>query len=70
MVSIGYERKKKIRAALHHAEQGKLTTTQKAQLGGLLAFVQDVEPEFLRRLIVRYGTALISDIKAIRSRHE
>jgi RNA-directed DNA polymerase len=63
-VSIGHERKRNIRAALHHAEQGKLTKSEQARLGGLLAFVQDVEPEFLSRLIERYGTALISDVKA------
>jgi RNA-directed DNA polymerase len=65
-VSIGHKRKKAIRAALHHAEQGKLSIIEQARLGGLLAFVQNVEPEFLHRLIGRYGTTLIADIKAIK----
>jgi hypothetical protein len=39
---------------------------EQARLGGLLAFIQDVEPDFLRRLIVRYETTLVADIKAIK----
>lgn len=64
LVSIGHERKRNIRAALHHAEQGKLAEAEKARLGGLIAFAQSIEPEFLKRLIKRYGADLIADVKA------
>ena len=63
-VSLGRDRKGNIRATLHHAEQGKLTTVERAHLAGLLAFVQDVEPEFFARLVRHYGSALIADVKA------
>lgn len=63
-VSIGHERKKRIRAALHHAGEGKLSIAEQAYLGGLLAFVQDVEPDFFHRLVGKYGDKLIADVKA------
>jgi RNA-directed DNA polymerase len=62
-VSIGRERKKAIRAAVHHASKGKLSEDERAQLGGLLAFVQNVEPSFLIRLTARYGEDVIKYIK-------
>ena len=65
-VSIGHERKRAIRAALHHAHQGKLNDIEQAHLGGLLAFVRDVEPEFYNRMLERYGETLIAKIKTIR----
>lgn len=63
-VSIGHERKKRIRAALHHAQQGSITDSELTRLGGLLAFVHDVEPEFFRRLVVKYGAPLLAAIQA------
>lgn len=63
-ISIGHERKKMIRAAVHHASQGDLTAAELARLGGLLAFVENVEPAFLQRLIGKYGAAIIAEIKA------
>jgi hypothetical protein len=63
-VSIGHERKKKIRAAVHHAKYGKLDRAELSYLGGLLAFVESVEPEFLQRLMQKFGPNLISGIKA------
>jgi RNA-directed DNA polymerase len=63
-VSLGHDRKRAIRAALHHAEQGRLTIPEQAHLAGLLAFVQGVEPEFFTRLVARYGAELIGAVKA------
>jgi RNA-directed DNA polymerase len=62
-VSLGHDRKKIIRAAVHHAMCGKLDKAQCAHLAGLLAFVQDVEPEFLNRLTAKYGYAVIAAIR-------
>ncbi len=61
-VSIGYERKRALRAALHHAELGRLDRAQKLRLRGLLAFVQAVEPTFFDRLVDRYGSTLITNL--------
>jgi len=62
-ISIGHDRKRKLRAAVHWASQGKLSTTELAKLSGMLAFIHAVEPAFLERLIAKYGNALIEDIK-------
>ena len=61
-VSIGHERKRAIRAALHHAEQEKLDDDGKRKLRGLLAFIQNVEPNFFNRLEDKYGSALIASL--------
>lgn len=63
-VSIGHERKRRISAAVHHALHGKLTTEQLAQLSGMLAFVNAVEPTFLAILEKKYGSAVLGQIKA------
>jgi hypothetical protein len=62
-VSLGHERKRRIRAALHHELLGKLSSQQRTELAGLLAFVNDVEPTFLARLEQIYGTQLIKNLK-------
>jgi RNA-directed DNA polymerase len=66
-VSIGHVRKRAIRAAVHHASQGRLTEAGQAHLAGLFGFAQAVEPEFLGRLIDKYGATLIADIKATKN---
>lgn len=63
-VSIGHERKRRIRAAVHYAQQGKLSAEELRQLAGFLAFAYDVEPEFVERLNNRYGTALMETIRS------
>lgn len=65
-VSIGYKRKRAIRAALNNEKYGRLTLHERVQLAGLLAFVNDVEPEFLARLKAKYGEELIQRLKAAR----
>jgi hypothetical protein len=65
-VSIGYRRKREIRAALNNEKYGRLTLVERAKLAGLLAFVNDVEPDFLARLKVKYGEELIQRLKTTR----
>lgn len=65
-VSLGRDRKRRIRAALHHAILGRLDERQQVELAGLLAFVNDVEPTFLIRLEARYGSGIIRQLKAAR----
>jgi RNA-directed DNA polymerase len=62
-VSIGQERKRKIRAALHNELYGRLEPSQRTELAGLLAFVYDVEPQFLARLEQKYGQGLIRRLR-------
>ncbi|WP_159726904.1 retron St85 family RNA-directed DNA polymerase [Methylosinus sp. Ce-a6] len=63
-VSLGRDRKRDIRAALHHYALGQLNGHETAHLSGLLAFVNAIEPEFLERLVDKYGSAVIERIKA------
>jgi hypothetical protein len=65
-VSIGYKRKREIRAALNNEKYGRLTLRERVQLAGLLAFVNDVEPEFLTRLKAKYGDEMLQRLKAAR----
>jgi hypothetical protein len=62
-VSIGHERKRNIRAAVHRASVGKLDAEQMGRLAGMLAFVNAVEPEFLARLQHKYGAEVLEMIK-------
>lgn len=62
-VSLGRNRKRNLRAAVHWASENKLDVRQLAELAGMLAFVHAVEPEFLERLTEKYGAKLIKEIK-------
>jgi RNA-directed DNA polymerase len=62
-VSLGRDRKRLIRAALHRESQNKLPQDARVRLSGLLAFVHAVEPEFLDRLVAKYGHAVIDRLK-------
>lgn len=62
LVSIGHRRKREIRAAVHHFKAGKLNADNAAVLGGTLAFVNSVEPAFIKVLTKRYGRSVIKRI--------
>jgi len=61
-VSLGRDRKRRLRAAVHALLQGRLDDEQAESLRGELAFTNSVEPEFLDRLKRKYGPAQISEI--------
>jgi RNA-directed DNA polymerase len=65
-VSLGRERKRKIRAALKHYEDGELSIQEQAKLAGLLAFANDVEHEFVVRMEQKYGSELLRALKLVR----
>ena len=58
-VSIGHKQKRKLHAAVHQFKFGKLDEKMTSNLAGMLAFVNSVEPRFLRVLSRRYGKAVI-----------
>ncbi len=64
-VSIGRERKRYIRCMVHKFKTGCLPPKDVSKLCGLLAFVFDVEPKFLKRLSDKYGLNTINKIKGI-----
>jgi hypothetical protein len=65
-VTIGRERKREIRAALHNASQGKLDPEACGRLAGLLAFIKDVEPEHYRQITMLYGADVIAKLQTAR----
>jgi retron-type reverse transcriptase len=66
LVSIGRDKKRIIRATLHRYMSGGLPENEIASLAGMLAFVNSVEPAFLRRLAGQYGPATITELLARR----
>ena len=56
-VTIGRRKKREIRSRIHKYKT--LTPTDKRSLAGYLAYVQDVEPDFLNVLILKYGKTRI-----------
>src|SRR5437899_6746168 len=54
-VSLGRETKRRIRAWMHHFVTGRLEAEQVLKLRGMLAYVNSVEPTFMRRLRKKYG---------------
>jgi hypothetical protein len=65
-VSIGYRRKRQVRAALHHYVQGRLDLASQSHLAGMLAFINDVEPELLTRLRLKYGQPVLDRLRFVR----
>ncbi len=55
-ISLGRERKRIIRSAVHRFMTSPMPDDEVAQIRGWLAFVKDVEPEFFVRMERRYGT--------------
>ncbi len=62
-VGLGHERKRLIRAKVHHAALGKLAPEEMFALAGELAFVNVVERDFLERLRAKFGSELIDKIR-------
>jgi hypothetical protein len=68
-VSLGRERKREIRAKLHHFIHKSLSSEEVAQLRGLLAFSMDVEPSFVDRLALKYGTDVMKAVMSADTRN-
>jgi len=61
-VSIGRDKKRKLRAIMHAFSQNQLLAEEVNQLRGKLAFVFSVDPEFVTTLLKKYNLKKISDI--------
>ena len=64
-VSLGRDRKRLLRAAVHHYSLGKLEIKEQAKLAGMLAFARDVEPEFYARMEAYYGINVLNELKRV-----
>lgn len=63
-VSLGRDRKRKIRAQICYFLQGKLSSEDIEKLKGMISFARDVEPEFVSRMEKKYGKlAIMGGIK-------
>jgi RNA-directed DNA polymerase len=65
-VSLGRERKRVISATVHRFSVGLLNGRERAKLAGMLAFVQDVEPAFLKRLEARYSLPVLNSARGMK----
>jgi hypothetical protein len=64
-VTVGRNRKRDLRAAVHHFILGRLDKEDAQKLAGLLAYVNAVEPDFLNVLRAHYGAEVIAAIQRI-----
>lgn len=55
-VSLGRDRKRRIRASVHHFNRGLLSDDEILSLKGLVAFALDVDPAFYKSLVNSYGS--------------
>lgn len=62
-VSIGRERKRKIRATVHRALLGNLSELEMQVLVGMLAYANAVEPTFIQKLSQHYGRKEMEEIQ-------
>ncbi len=63
-ISIGRERKTKMKSMIYKHSVGKLPNDEIKKAQGLLAFIQDCEPNFYNRLAQKYGDAFYALKKA------
>jgi RNA-directed DNA polymerase len=63
-VSLGRNRKRAIRAALHHFLTHEMDLKRARRLHGYLAFAADVEPEFYTKMEARYGREALEALAA------
>lgn len=62
-LSLGRERKRLIRASIHHFINQKLSYKEIEQLNGWLAFSQDIEPNFIDNMKLKYGKDVLLKIR-------
>lgn len=63
-VSLGHDKKRIIRASIHHFTQGRLNPKEIESLRGMLAYASSVEADFITRMGIKYGSAVIKSIKS------
>lgn len=62
-VGVGRDKRRIVRAKVHHVITGKLPAEERAELLGYLLFINDVEPEFLRRLNEYYRCDVLARVR-------
>jgi retron-type reverse transcriptase len=62
-LSLGHDRKRLIRAMVHHALTGRANIADQSSLAGLLSFAADVEPAFIEALRRKYGVEAMESLQ-------
>jgi len=62
LVSIGREKKRRVRASLHRFIHGMLEQDKVEELAGLMAYIKSVEPAFFENLRQKYGTISLTHL--------
>lgn len=62
-LSVGREAKRKLSASIHHFIMRKLSVEEILKLKGNLAHTAFIEPIFLDRMIKKYGSNAITELK-------
>lgn len=57
-ISVGRKRKDDIKSLLYRLEKNRISFAEVASLKGNIAFVRDVDPDFYRRIAVKYAQAM------------
>jgi RNA-directed DNA polymerase len=60
--SIGHEKKRLLRAAIHRFKLGQLTGPDIEKLRGMLAFAKSVEPNFINSMELKYGHQILKQL--------
>jgi len=66
-ISVGRNRKRKIRACVHSFKNGLLSNNDALKLKGELGFIKHIEPDFIINLTNKYGLDTIKKIQTFES---
>lgn len=67
-LSLGRERKRMLSSLIHQYKIGILNEQDSYYLQGLLAFSMSIEPDFIKRMSVKYSPSLINTILGLRAK--
>ncbi|MBH0026258.1 RNA-directed DNA polymerase [Pseudoalteromonas sp. SWN29] len=63
-ISVGRDKKRLISAMIHQSKFKSLTPEDASHILGLISFAIHIEPEFLDRILRKYGAEVLNNIKA------
>jgi len=61
-LSVGRDRKRLVRAQVYRYLQGSLLSEQVESLRGMISFIASIEPEFVARLMEKYGREKVASL--------
>jgi hypothetical protein len=61
-LSVGRSRKRFVKSLVHKYVRGELQPEERAYLRGMIAFISNIEPNFMDRLKAKYGNEGIESL--------